>query len=124
MVRYCRLFNVFDVFSCEIGNPHVFSHSGIKVADVFPISNLAVTTRIKINYSRANFFFSSGSLNRNSVFTLHLRSKNYFQFKYGKSRSIVRPSLFLKSSESLPKYGKNESSFPLRKHEIKVFFDK
>ena len=32
----------------------MFSRSGIKVAEGFPIiSNLAVTTRIKINYSRA-----------------------------------------------------------------------
>ena len=31
----------------------MFSRSGIKVAEGFPINNLAVTTRIKINYSRA-----------------------------------------------------------------------
>ena len=54
MAGYCRLFNVFKAFSCKIGDPHVFSRSGIKVAEGFPIiSNLAVTTRIKINYSRA-----------------------------------------------------------------------
>ena len=35
----------------------MFSRSGIKVAKGFPIiSNLAVTTRITINHSRANFF--------------------------------------------------------------------
>ena len=54
MVRYCRLFNVFKAFSCKIGDPHVFSGSGTKVAEGFPlISNFAVTARIKINYSRA-----------------------------------------------------------------------
>ena len=57
MVRYCRLFNVFKAFSCKIGDSHVFSCSGIKVSEGFPIiSNLAVTTRITINYSRADFF--------------------------------------------------------------------
>ena len=33
MVRYCRRFNVFEAFSCKIRDPHVFSHSGIKVAE-------------------------------------------------------------------------------------------
>ena len=108
MVRYCRLFNVFEAFSCKIGDPHVFSCSGIKVVEGFPIfSNLAVTTRIKINYSRANFF-SSGSLNRNSVLSLHLDLKITFSLQYRKSLSIVRLSLVLKSSESLPKYRKTK----------------
>ena len=54
MVRYSRLFNVFEVFSSKIRDPHLFSHSGIKVAEGFPIiNNLAVATRITINYSRA-----------------------------------------------------------------------
>ena len=57
MVRYGRLFNVFEAFSCKIGIPHVFSRSGIKVTEVYPIiSNLVGTARITINYSRANFF--------------------------------------------------------------------
>ena len=78
MVRYCRLFNVFEAFSCKIGDPHVFSRSRIKVAEGFPIiSNLAVTTRITMNYYRANFF-SSGSLNRKSVLSLHLDLKIIF----------------------------------------------
>ena len=33
MVRYCGQFNVFEAFSCKIRDPHVFSHSGIKVAE-------------------------------------------------------------------------------------------
>ena len=76
------------------------------MAEGFPIiSNLAVTTRIMINYSRANFF-SSGSINRNSVLSLHLDLKIISSLQYGKSLSIVRLSLVLKSNESLPKYGK------------------
>ena len=31
MVRYCRLLNVFQAFSCKIRDPHVFSRSGTKV---------------------------------------------------------------------------------------------
>ena len=46
MARCFRLFNVFEAFSCKIGDPHVFRHSGIKKAEDFSIiSNLAVTTR-------------------------------------------------------------------------------
>ena len=67
MVRYCRLSNVLKAFFCKIGDPHVFSRSGIKVVEDFPIiNNLAVTTRITINFSRADFF-SSGSLNGDNV---------------------------------------------------------
>ena len=33
MVRYCGRFNVFEVFSCKIRDPHVFSNSGIKVTE-------------------------------------------------------------------------------------------
>ena len=106
MVRYCRLSNVFETFSCKIEDPHVFSHIGIKVAESFPIiSNLAVTTRIMITYSRANFF-SSGSINRNSALSLHLDLKIISSLQYVKSLSIVCLSLVLKSNESLPKYGK------------------
>ena len=53
MARYCRLFNVFKAFSCKIGDPHVFSRSGIKMAESFPIIiNLTVTTHITIDYSK------------------------------------------------------------------------
>ena len=38
MVKYYGLFNVFDVFSCEIGDPHVFSRSVIKVAEGFSVT--------------------------------------------------------------------------------------
>ena len=69
------------------------------------ISNLAVTTRIAINYSRADFF-SSESLKRNKVLSLHLDLKIIFNLQNGKFLSIVRLSLVLKSSEALPKYGK------------------
>ena len=38
----------------------MFSRCGIKVAEGFPIiSNLAVTTRITINYFRASLFMAS-----------------------------------------------------------------
>ena len=108
MVRYCRLFNVLKAFSCKIGDSHVFSCSGIKVSEGFPIiSNLAVTTCITINYSRANFFLKWIFKSKQCVkFTF--RSKNYFTLQYGKSLSIVRLSLVLKSNESLPKYGKTK----------------
>ena len=47
-------------------------------------------------------FFSSGSLNRNSVLSLHLDLKTIFSLQYGKSLSIVRIGFVLKSNESLP----------------------
>ena len=53
---YFRLFNVFKAFFCKIGDPHLLIHSGIKATKGFSvISNLLGTTRITINYSRANF---------------------------------------------------------------------
>ena len=68
-------FTFFEIFSCKIGAPHVSSCSGIKVTEGFSIiSNLVVTTRITISYSRANFFWSS-SLNKNSLLSLHLDLK-------------------------------------------------
>ena len=70
MARYCRLLKVFETFSCKTGDHNVFSHSGIRVTEGFSIiSKLAVTTRVTKNYSRATFF-SSGSLNQNSVLSL------------------------------------------------------
>ena len=121
MVRYCRLFNVFEAFSCKIGDSHVFSRSDIKLAEGFPIvSNLADTIRITINYSRANFFLSE-SLNRNSVLSLHLDLNIIFSLQYGKSVSIVRLSLVLKSSESLPKYGKTKVNSLLGTMKLRSF---
>ena len=49
------------------------------------------------------------------------RSKNYFNFQYSKSLSIIRRSFGLKSSKILPKYCKNIVLFPFTNHEIKVF---
>ena len=54
MVRYSRLFNVFEMFSSKIRDSHIFIHCGIKVAEGFPmINNLAGATCITINYSIA-----------------------------------------------------------------------
>ena len=106
MGRYCRLFQVFEVFSCMTGDPHVFSRFGIKVAEVFPIiRNLAVTTRITINYSRSDFFLK-WILKSKQYVKLPLDLKIFFSLQYGKSLSMVRLSLVLKSNESLPKFGK------------------
>ena len=44
------------------------------------------------------------------MLSLHLDLKIIFSFQYGKSLSIVRPSLVLKSNESLPKFGKTKSN--------------
>ena len=124
MVRYCRLFNVFEAFSCKIGDPHVFSRSSIKVAECFPlISNLVVTTRITINYSRENFFLK-WSLNWNSVLSLHLDLKIIFSLQYGKSLYTVRLSLLLKSGKSLPKYGKTKVSSLLGTMKLRTFYHK
>ena len=96
MVRYCRLFNVSEAFSCKIGDPYVFNHSGIKEAESFSvISNLVVTTRITINYSRAIFF--------PQVLRLHLDLKITFSLQFVNYFSIVCLNLVLKSSEILPK---------------------
>ena len=92
------------LFSCKIADSHVFSFSDIIVVEGFHIIiNLAVTTRITINYSRANFF-SSGSLNWNSVLSLNLDIKIAISLQYGKSLSIVCFSFVLKKNDSLPKY--------------------
>ena len=57
IVTYCRLLNIFKAFFYKIRNPHVFSYSNLKVMEGFSvISNLADTTRIAINYSRADIF--------------------------------------------------------------------
>ena len=42
------------------------------------------------------------------MLSLHLDLKITFSLYYGKSPSIVRLSLVLKSSENLPKYGKTK----------------
>ena len=61
MARYYTLFNVSEAFSFRISDQRMFNHSVIKVVEVFFVrSNLAVTTRITINYSRADFFLKSG----------------------------------------------------------------
>ena len=61
MARYYTLFNVSEVFSFRISDQRMFSHSVIKVAEVFFVrSNLAVATRITTNYSRADFLLKSG----------------------------------------------------------------
>ena len=80
MVRYCKLFHVCKAFFCKIADPHMFSRSDIKVAEVFSIvSNLAVTSRITISYSRANFFLKRIVKSKQCV-KATLRSKYYFQF--------------------------------------------
>ena len=95
MARYCRLFNIFWVFPCKIRDPHVFSHSGIKVMEGFSvISKIAVTTPIAINYSRVDFF-SSESLKWNKVLNLHLDLNIIFNLQNGKFLSLVVLALFL-----------------------------
>ena len=102
MVRYYRLFNAFEAFSCKIGDLHVCSRSGIKVSEGFPIlSNLVVTARITINYSRADFFLKWILKSKQCV-------NSFFNLQYGKSLSTVRLSLVLKSNESLLKYVKTK----------------
>ena len=44
------------------------------------------------------------------MLSLHLDLKIIFSLQYGISLSIVRPSLVLKSNESLPKFGKTKSN--------------
>ena len=62
-----------------IEDPHVVSRSGIKMAEGFPIiSNPAVTTRLMINYYRADFFLKWILKSKQCVRST-LRSKNYFQ---------------------------------------------
>ena len=57
--RWADLLNVFHVFSCKIRDPHMLSHPGIKVTEGSSvISNVAVTTPIATNYSRAEFFLN------------------------------------------------------------------
>ena len=91
MVRYCRLINVFEAFSCKTGDPHEFNCCGIKVEeDFFVISNLAVTSLITINYSKVNLFLSE-SLNWRSMLSVHLDLNITFSLQHSKSLSIVSP---------------------------------
>ena len=69
--------------------------------------NLAVTTHTTINHSTGNFF-SSESLNWDRVLGLHLGLKMTFGLRYSKSLFIVCFRIALKSSGTLPKYGKTK----------------
>lgn len=33
MIRYLKLLSIFKAFTCKIGNPHMLSRSGVKVAE-------------------------------------------------------------------------------------------
>ena len=96
MIRYCSLLKVFDAFPCKIGDPHVFSCSGIKVTDGF------MTT---LNYFRANFF-SQVNLYRSeqAVYKVFILQDLLitFSLKYGKSFPFAHHCIFLKSNEVLP----------------------
>ena len=63
------------------------------------ISNLALTTRITINYSKSKFFFSRQYLNRNRLLSLNLDLQITVSLQYGKFLSIVRLYIVFKSSE-------------------------
>ena len=73
-----------------------------------------------MNYSRA-IFFSSESLNRKKVLSLHLDLNITFSLQYGNSLSMVRLSLVLKSSEILPKYGQTKVNSLLRTMKLRSF---
>ena len=121
MGRYCRLFQVFEVFSCKTGDPHVFSRFGMKVAEGLPIiRNLAVTTRITINYSRSDFFLK-WILKSKQYVKLPLDLKIFFSLQYCKSLSMVRLSLVLKSNERLPKFGKTTVNSLLGTMKLSLF---
>ena len=116
MDRDCRLLNLFKEVSCKIVDSHLFSSSGIKMTKGFSvISNLSVTTRVTINYSKA-VFFSSESLKQNELLSLHLDLKITFSLQSGKFPSIARLSIVFKSSEVLPKYGKAQVDFPFNQN--------
>ena len=101
-----QAFSIKNIF-CDKMYLWCFYFRGLS-ADRPLISNLAVTTRITINYSRENFFLK-WSLNWNSVLSLHLDLKIIFSLQYGKS--LVHLSLVLKSNESLLRYGKTKVNF-------------
>ena len=73
-----------------------------------------------MNYSRA-IFFSSESLNRKKVLSLHLDLNITFSLQYGNSLSMVRLSLVLKSSEILPKHGQTKVNSLLRTMKLRSF---
>ena len=105
MVIYCRLFNIFEAFSWW--TPCV-QWLWYKIGEIFSIiSNLAITTRIMVNYSKLNFFLK-WTWNWNSMFSLLLDLKITFSLQCGHPLSIVCLSLILKSSENLPKDGKTK----------------
>ena len=55
------------------------------------------------------------------MLSLHLDLKIIFSLQYGKSLSIVRLSLVLKSNESLPKYGKTKVNSLLGTMKLRSF---
>ena len=73
-----------------------------------------------MNYSRA-IFFSSESLNRKKVLSLHLDLNITFSLQCGNSLSMVRLSLVLKSSEILPKHGQTKVNSLLRTMKLRSF---
>ena len=40
MIKYCRMLNIFKDLSCKIGDPHLFSYSFVKGADVFSVISI------------------------------------------------------------------------------------
>ena len=99
----------------------MFSRFGMKVAEGFPIiRNLAVTTRITINYSRSDFFLK-WILKSKLYVKLPLDLKIFFSLQYCKSLSMVRLSLILKSKESLPKFGETTVNSLLGTMKLSLF---
>ena len=96
MIRYCRLFSVFNIGLRYLCVQSLWYKSGRFFHNKEPCNY----------YTYNDIFFSSESLNQKSVLSLHLDLKITFSLQYSKSLSVVRLSLALKSSESLPNYGK------------------
>ena len=103
MVRYCRLHNVFEAFSCEIRDPHVFSRSSINVTE--GISNLT-GKRLKNDMQSA---ISDHLLQCNC--TINFDDFDILAAESNKFKLLLRESLLIKRDK--PILNRTIKSFPL-----------
>ena len=77
------------------------------------ISNLAVSTRIAVDYCRLDFFFWGNLLNLNKLPSLQVNLKIILSLQNGIVSSTVRLKHALKSSEDSPVYGNTHTNCSL-----------
>ena len=77
MARYYRLLKNFKTFSCKFDDPHVFSHSGVKVTGFSLIRSLAVTTSNSDKLLQSGFYFWVLRLRLDKKITFRLQHRKF-----------------------------------------------